>query len=76
MDNATDKMEIDYEQAKQEFMSLFTQFILPRPGADKLLEWLTKSDFFTAPASSRFHLCVPGDPQLERVSPAAEFGGA
>ena len=26
-----------------------------RPGADKLLAWLESTDFFTAPASTRFH---------------------
>ena len=26
-----------------------------RPGADKLLEWLSTTDFFKAPASTRFH---------------------
>lgn len=39
---------------KQRFKEIYTTFI-KRPGADKLLEWLEKSDFFTAPASSRFH---------------------
>jgi 23S rRNA maturation-related 3'-5' exoribonuclease YhaM len=34
-------------------MSIFAQ--IQRPGADKLLAWLEMSDFFTAPASSRFH---------------------
>lgn len=38
---------------KERFMSIFAQ--IQRPGADKLLAWLEKSDFFTAPASSRFH---------------------
>ena len=33
---------------------------IQRPGADKLLAWLQKSDFFTAPASTRFHLCCSG----------------
>jgi len=34
---------------------------ITREGADKLLDWLTrKSDFFTAPASSRFHLPIEG----------------
>ena len=28
---------------------------LRRPGADKLLAWLDTTDFFTAPASTRFH---------------------
>ncbi len=26
-----------------------------RPGADRLLKWLETTDFFTAPASTRFH---------------------
>ena len=36
------------------FLELYKQFI-HRDGADKLLDWLTESDFFTAPASTRFH---------------------
>ncbi len=39
---------------KDEFIQLYTQHI-KRPGADKLLAWLEESDFFTAPASTRFH---------------------
>lgn len=31
-----------------------------RIGSDKLLEWLEKSDFFTAPASSKFHNACEG----------------
>ena len=42
------------EKNKQKFIELFTQNI-KRDGADKLLEWLQKTDFFTAPASSKFH---------------------
>ncbi len=46
---------------KTEFIQLFNQHI-HREGADKLLEFLTSpnSDFFTAPASTRFHLSVEG----------------
>lgn len=33
---------------------------ITRPGADKLLAWLETTDFFTAPASTRFHLSRPG----------------
>lgn len=39
---------------KEEFIRLYTTHI-KRPGADKLLEWLEETDFFTAPASTRFH---------------------
>lgn len=44
---------------KDQFIELYKSYIT-RPGADKLLEWLTSSDFFTAPASTRFHLSRPG----------------
>lgn len=41
---------------KEEFLSIYQNNIL-REGADKLLEYLDspQSDFFTAPASTRFH---------------------
>ena len=31
-----------------------------RPGMDKLLEYIRKSDFYTAPASTKHHLAAPG----------------
>lgn len=31
-----------------------------RPGIDKLMDYVRKSDFYTAPASTKFHLSVPG----------------
>ena len=40
--------------AKDEFIEIYTKNI-KRAGADKLLEYLKKSDFFTCPASTRFH---------------------
>ena len=39
---------------KEDFIRLFTENI-KRPGADRLLSWLEESDFFAAPASTRFH---------------------
>ena len=39
---------------RQEFLEIFRQDV-QRPGAEKLLEWLDTTDFFTAPASTRFH---------------------
>lgn len=44
---------------KDRFLEIYREYIT-RPGADKLLEWLGRSDFFTAPASTRFHLSEPG----------------
>lgn len=40
--------------AKEEFIKIYNENI-KRKGADKLLEYLQKSDFFTAPCSTRFH---------------------
>lgn len=40
--------------AKGTFLTLFDTYI-QRPGAQLLKEWLTQSDFFTAPASTRYH---------------------
>ena len=31
-----------------------------RPGSAELLQWLESTDFFTAPASTRYHLAEPG----------------
>ena len=40
--------------SKDKFTEIYTQYIT-RPGADKLFAWLESTDFFTAPASTRFH---------------------
>lgn len=45
--------------AKEEFIDIFTTHI-KRDGADKLLDYLVNSDFFTAPASAKFHLAEEG----------------
>ena len=39
---------------KEKFINIYKTYI-KREGADKLLEYLCSSDFFTAPASTRFH---------------------
>ncbi len=39
---------------KDEFIEIYNENI-KRHGADNLLKWLEKSDFFTAPASTRYH---------------------
>ena len=46
---------------RERFVEIFRSTI-KREGADKLLEWLCSPycDFFTAPASTRFHGSVPG----------------
>lgn len=44
---------------KDQFISTFKENIT-RPGADGFLAWLETTDFFVAPASTRFHLSRPG----------------
>ena len=39
---------------KEEFISIYKENI-KREGAERLLEYLEKSDFFTAPSSTRYH---------------------
>lgn len=44
---------------KEQFVDIYKAHI-QREGADALLEWLEKTDFFKAPASTRFHLAREG----------------
>ena len=45
--------------AKERFIEIYKTYI-KREGADKLLEYLLSSDFFTAPASARYHCSFEG----------------
>lgn len=45
--------------AKQQFIKIYTDFI-KRDGASALLDYLNRTDFFTAPASARFHMAEVG----------------
>ena len=48
------------ESFKKEFIDIYNDKI-KREGADRLLDYLSnKSDFFTAPASTQYHLCREG----------------
>lgn len=44
---------------KDKFWAIFSDSI-NRDGASDLIHWLYNTDFFEAPASTRFHGCVPG----------------
>ena len=44
---------------KERFKDLFVNLV-QRPGAEDLLVWLGTTDFFEAPASTRFHCAFPG----------------
>ena len=43
---------------KEEFIELLKS--TNRDGIDKLLAWIEKSDFYKAPASTRFHFIYEG----------------
>ena len=44
---------------QQDFIEIFTQNI-QREGAQELLDWIGTTDFFTAPASTKFHCACEG----------------
>lgn len=44
---------------KEKFIKIFKENI-HRDGSDTLLSWLEKTDFFTAPASTKYHLAEEG----------------
>lgn len=47
------------EEMQEQFVSIFTKHI-KREGSDNLLDWLITTDFFTCPASSKFHSAYEG----------------
>lgn len=53
--------------AKEEFIKIYTENIT-RQGSAELLEWLKKTDFFTAPASTKFHCACEGGLVMHSVS--------
>ncbi len=49
------------EDARNAYINIFKTIIIPkREGADKLLQWIDSTDFFRAPASTRFHGAFEG----------------
>lgn len=51
--------EINLATNKEKFLKIVSETI-KRPGIETLMKWLETTDFFKAPASTRFHLCVEG----------------
>ncbi len=53
--------EMDINELKERFVNIYKEHI-SRPGSDKLLEYLLSDscDFFTAPASTRYHGAYEG----------------
>lgn len=52
---------------KQKFIEYY-QANIHREGADRLLEWLQTTDFFTAPASTRYHCACPSGLVMHSVN--------
>ena len=50
---------MDFEKQKKEFLTICRENI-HREGLEDLLNWLQRSDFFTAPASTRYHGAYAG----------------
>ncbi len=53
--------------AKDEFIKIFTENV-HRPGAKELLNWLMNTDFFTAPASTKYHCACENGLVMHSVS--------
>jgi len=51
-------MKLDIQANKQRFIQLLSG--VKRDGIDRMLEYLDGTDFYSAPASTRFHLCCEG----------------
>ena len=52
-------MELNLEAQKEQFLSICRSMI-HREGLENLLDWLSKADFFTAPASTKYHGAYAG----------------
>lgn len=52
-------LKVEVDKNREKFLSIFNNTI-KREGSSNLLKWLESSDFFVAPASSKYHLCKPG----------------
>lgn len=53
--------------SKEEFLQIYNQYI-KRQGASELCEWLQKTDFFTAPASTKYHCACENGLVMHSVS--------
>ena len=46
------------EENKDRFINLLSS--VNRPGIENLMEWMSKSTFYSSPASTKYHSCVEG----------------
>lgn len=52
---------------KEEYISIYKKYIT-RSGAKELLDWMQKTDFFTAPASTKFHCACESGLVMHSIS--------
>ena len=52
---------------KEEFLEIYTANI-QREGSKELLDWISKTDFFTAPASTKYHCACPNGLVMHSIS--------
>lgn len=52
---------------KEEFISIYRKYIT-RSGSKELLDWMQKTDFFTAPASTKFHCACESGLVMHSIS--------
>lgn len=57
----------DLQDYKQRFVSLMRENVA-REGREELLEWLSTTDFFTAPASTKYHCACPSGLVMHSLS--------
>src|SRR5664280_3279041 len=63
------RVDIEHNQAlATDFLSL-----IERPGMDSLIDYLFESDYFTAPASTRYHIVFPGGLCFHSLNVTREF---
>lgn len=64
--------EIDINKNKEEFIKIFSENV-KREGSTEFLEWLKKTDFFNAPASTKFHSAFEGGLCLHSLNTYKRF---
>ena len=52
---------------KEEFLQIYNEYV-KRQGSQEFLDWLLKTDFFTAPASTKYHGACEGGLQLHSLN--------
>ncbi len=64
--------ELKASDLQKEFIEIYNANI-KREGSQKLLEWLQSTDFFTAPASTKFHSNIEGGLCLHSINAYKRF---